>query len=201
MNSRHGNLQKHLNPNPIQQRLLARFHRRIAKLVETTQAKTILDAGCGEGFVIQSLRKTSSLPQNGVIGIDLSAEALAWQQTQEKSPVPLNLADIHRLPFPNNSFDLVYALEVLEHLPDSSTGLRELARVSQNYVLVSVPHEPFFRGVNFLRGKHLRAFGNDPEHLHNYSGRAFQQLVSRQITVLQHIYSFPWQIILGQIKQ
>jgi ubiquinone/menaquinone biosynthesis C-methylase UbiE len=112
------------------------------------------------------------------------------------SQSPLNVADVHHLPFPDNSFDLVLCLEVLEHVPDSRLGLRELLRVARDHVLVSVPHEPFFRGANLLRGKHVQALGNDPEHLHNYSGRAFRRLVADQAEVMYHGYSFPWQIAL-----
>ena len=131
-----------------------------------------------------------------MVGVDFSPAALAWNQAHGMAQSPLNVADVHHLPFPDDSFDLVLCLEVLEHLPDSALGLQELLRVARDYVLVSVPHEPFFRGANFLRGKHLRAFGNDPEHLHNYGGRAFRHLVSTQAEVVWHGYSFPWQIAL-----
>lgn len=131
-----------------------------------------------------------------MVGVDFSPAALAWNQANNMAQSPLNVADVRHLPFPDDSFDLVLCLEVLEHLPDSLLGLRELLRVSQDYVLVSVPHEPFFRGVNFLRGKHLRALGNDPEHLHNYSGHAFRRLVAHQADLVWHGYSFPWQIAL-----
>ncbi len=199
MNERHGNLQKHLNPNPIQRWLLNQFHRRIFELAATTKAENILDAGCGEGFTMSELRETGYLPPHSKItGIDFNATALAWNQMQQMSLGLLNQADVHHLPFPDNSFDLVYCLEVLEHLPDSSLGLRELTRVSNKYVLLSVPHEPFFRGSNFLRGKNIGDFGNDPEHLHNYSGRTFRRLVSEQLKILWHGYSFPWQIALTQ---
>jgi len=206
MKSRHGNLQKHLNPNPTQRWLLERFHQRIVQLVVSTGAQNILDAGCGEGFTIHKLREAKALISSKIIGVDFSSAALAWNRNQQIALSPsekhfrLCQADVHRLPFPNNSFDLVYSLEVLEHLPDSSLGLRELTRVSRDYVLLSVPHEPFFRGVNFLRGKHIHAFGNDPEHLHNYSGRAFKRLVSEQLEMLWHGYSFPWQIGIGRKK-
>ncbi len=192
--SRHGNLQKHLNPNPIQRWLLGRFHRRILQLVRTSGARRILDAGCGEGFVMVELREGGR--QTTMVGVDFSPAALAWNQANNMAQSPLNVADVRHLPFPDDSFDLVLCLEVLEHLPDSLLGLRELLRVSQDYVLVSVPHEPFFRGVNFLRGKHLRALGNDPEHLHNYSGHAFRRLVAHQADLVWHGYSFPWQIAL-----
>lgn len=194
--SRYGNLQKHLNPNPIQQWLLRRFHRRIVELVRNTGAQRILDVGCGEGFTMHELREDRI--QARMVGVDFSPTALAWNQTHQMARSPLNVADVHHLPFPDESFDLVLCLEVLEHLPDSTLGLCELLRVARDYVLVSVPHEPFFRGANFLRGKHVRALGNDPEHLHNYTGRAFRRLVSTQAEVMWHGYSFPWQIALAR---
>jgi SAM-dependent methyltransferase len=192
--SRHGNLQKHLNPNPVQQQLLKLFHRRILVLVRGTGARRILDVGCGEGFTMRELREGGV--QAAMVGIDFSPAALAWNQAHHMAQSPLNVADVQHLPFRDQCFDLVLCLEVLEHLPDSALGLRELLRVARDYVLVSVPHEPFFRGANFLRGKHVGALGNDPEHLHNYSGRAFRSLVSAQAEVVWHGYSFPWQIAL-----
>ena len=131
-----------------------------------------------------------------MVGIDYSPVALSWSQANGVAQSPLNVADVRHLPFPNNSFDLVLCLEVLEHLLDSTQGLHELLRVARDHVLVSVPHEPFFRGANFLRGKHLRALGNDPEHLHTYGGRAFRRLVAAQARVVWHGYRFPWQIAL-----
>jgi ubiquinone/menaquinone biosynthesis C-methylase UbiE len=192
----HGNRQKHLNPNPLQRKLLDRFHRHIVRLIGQTGTARLLDAGCGEGFVIREV--ACDQPQVRAVGGDFSAEALLWGRANVRHQAPLANFDVHHLPFPDHSFPLVICLEVLEHLPDSRVGLRELARVSSEYVLLSVPHEPFFRGANFLRGKHLAAFGNDPEHLHNYSGRAFRQMVEPILEVVWHGYTFPWQILLGR---
>ena len=192
----HGNRQKHLNPNPLQRKLLDRFHRHIIQLVRQTGATCLLDAGCGEGFVIRALAQEKE-PMH-FFGGDFSAEALLWGRTHVEHEAPVANFDVQRLPFPNNSFPLVICLEVLEHLPDSRVGLRELARVSSEYVLLSVPHEPWFRGANFLRGKHLAAHGNDPEHMHNYTGRSFRHMAEPVIDLLWHGYTFPWQIGLGR---
>ena len=74
MSQDYGNLQKHLNPNPVQRYLLRRFHRQIAFLIEVVGAKRILDSGCGEGFVISYLLREN----DGLIitGIDCSLEAI-----------------------------------------------------------------------------------------------------------------------------
>lgn len=197
--NRHGNRQKHLNPNPLQRSLLDRFHQKVAELIRQTGVTCLLDAGCGEGFVIKHLQESNG--SIAAIGGDFSAEALVWGRVNVKHNAPLTHMDIHHLPFPDNSFPLVICLEVLEHLPDSTVGLRELARVSSEYVLLSVPHEPFFRGANFLRGKHMLAFGNDPGHFHNYSGRGFRRMVSSEVDLIWHGYAFPWQIALGRKRR
>ncbi len=190
----HGNRQKHLNANPLQRFLLERFHQKISSLICQTGVTCLLDAGCGEGFVGQYVRqKFGGLK---AVGGDFNAEALAWGRANVQHGMPLTNLDVHHLPFPTNSFPLVICLEVLEHLPDSTVGLHELARVSSEYVLLSVPHEPFFRGANFIRGKHLAAWGNDPEHLHNYSGAGFRRMVGSVTDIVWHGYSFPWQIAL-----
>jgi len=167
--------------------------------VRQTQATHLLDIGCAEGFVIKHLQQQNRFLT--AVGGDFDTEALVWGRANVKHGVPLVNLDIHRLPFPDNHFPLVICLEVLEHLPDSRAGLRELARVSSDYVLLSTRHEPYFRGANFLRGKHLRALGNDPEHLHNYSGGALRQMVGSVIDLVWHGYSFPWQIALGRKRK
>lgn len=191
-----GNRQKHLNPNPIQKILLRRFHRKIVKLVQQTGVTQILDAGCGEGFGLEYLHR--ECPALKLAAGDLDVDALSWGRANLQHTAALVNLNIHHLPFPDNTFPLVICLEVLEHLPDSVVGLRELARVSSGYVLLSVPHEPWFRGANFLRGKHLSALGNDPEHLHTYTGAAFRQMAGRVVDILWHGYAFPWQIALGR---
>lgn len=52
------------------------------------------------------------------------------------------LADVRRLPFKKESFDLVIASEVLEHIPfeDLPTALYELSHITKRYLIVSVPY-------------------------------------------------------------
>ena len=193
---KYGNRQKHLNPNPLQRILLEKFHQKITELAQHTGATCVLDAGCGEGFAIEQLYQHN--PALTFVGGDISVEALAWGRANLNYRASLTSFNLHHLPFPNDSFPLVVCLEVLEHLPEPVIGVQELARVSSEYVLMSTPHEPLFRGANFLRGKHVWAWGNDPEHLQNFSGRAFRSLAGNVVDIVWHGYSFPWQIALGR---
>lgn len=187
MATTYGNLQKHFSNNPIQRHLMRRFETRTDELVRFCNPGRALDAGCGEGFTLQRLNGHS-------LGVDLCPLALTC--ARYRLAAPLHQGDITRLPFADNSFDLVLCLEVLEHLPDPLAGLRELLRVSRRYALVSVPHEPYFRLANLLRGKHLAAWGNDPEHLQNFTGPDFVSRVGHAGRLLWRGYSFPWQIAL-----
>ncbi len=88
----------------------------------------ILEIGKGNGFFSDYLKK------------------LGYQVTTcdfDKDLGPDVVADIRKLPFPDNSFDLVTAFEVLEHLPfaDVEVALAELKRVSGGRVLISVPYK------------------------------------------------------------
>jgi 2-polyprenyl-3-methyl-5-hydroxy-6-metoxy-1,4-benzoquinol methylase len=191
----YGNLQKHLNPNLLQRFLLNRFKQRVMTLVQGAGVELILDAGCGEGFIIQYLKKNNNSLK--IVGIDYRVPALVWA-TSMISDTSLAAADIHSLPFVSDSFDLVLCLEVLEHLPNPGKALDELCRVARGYCLLSVPHEPFFHIANFLRGKHWANWGNDPEHLQSWTAVAFKKFVESKINVVWLGTSFPWIIVLGR---
>ena len=211
MSQNYGNLQKHLNPNPLQRYLVRRFHRRIASLLKATGAERMLDAGCGEGFVISYLLQGND--GLTITGIDCSLEAIEIARLMmqpvlsEACPelrrrveggVFFDVGDLREMPYDDDSFDLVMCLEVLEHLPDPHRGLCELRRVTSAHCLVSVPHEPFFRATNFLRGRHVPAWGRDPEHLQHWTARQFRRLVEQYFEIERFVYSFPWVIALGR---
>lgn len=93
--------------------------------------RTILDAGCGNGAVTNDIAESWS-----VVGCDISETAL------KNVAAPAVVADLCKLPFPDDSFDLVLASDVIEHLPDEiyEQALREISRVAAKYVLIAVPY-------------------------------------------------------------
>jgi 2-polyprenyl-3-methyl-5-hydroxy-6-metoxy-1,4-benzoquinol methylase len=193
------NLRKHTSANPLQKLLLGRFHERAAALLRHAHASegarrplALLDAGCGEGIAMRALLGDAS---SDVIGLDGSVGAL--HVARRVAPArPLAAGDLLALPFPDRRFDAVICMEVLEHLPDPEAGLAELCRVSRRWLLLSVPNEPLFRGANFLRGKNVRAWGNDPGHINHWSARGFRRFVERHCAVVRLQRSFPWTLAL-----
>ncbi len=100
-------------------RILSRL---LDDLTVEVSSRSILDVGCGTGATMSLLERYGE-----VTGIDISPKALAYCQEQGRSR--LCLADGESLPFSDGSFDLVTALDLLEHLEHEDVGLREVWRV------------------------------------------------------------------------
>jgi glycogen(starch) synthase len=86
----------------------------------------VLDVGGGYGRLAAPLAE-----RHEVTLADVSPEMLAEARGRCPPEVELVEADARELPFPNESFDVVLALDLLAHLPDLGEGLRELARVAR----------------------------------------------------------------------
>jgi len=87
--------------------------------------KTVLDAGCGMG---RYLRVVSTFNPALLVGIDLSgAVRAAREATQVFGHVQIVQGDLLRPPFPNQKFDLIYSLGVLDHTPDPKAAFLALA--------------------------------------------------------------------------
>jgi ubiquinone/menaquinone biosynthesis C-methylase UbiE len=96
-----------------------------------TPAMTILDVGCGPGNITVDL--ATLVPDGKVVGIDRSDkivdQAASLAKGQGQTNVVFQSADIFALPFPDNSFDVVHAHQVLQHVGDASKALTEMKRV------------------------------------------------------------------------
>ncbi|PPK95913.1 methyltransferase family protein [Kineococcus xinjiangensis] len=92
---------------------------------------TLLDVGCGAGSITADL--AALVAPGAVVGVDTSAEALdaarAHCARRGVEGVTFTAADATALPFPDDSFDVVHAHQVLQHLPDPVAALREMRRV------------------------------------------------------------------------
>jgi ubiquinone/menaquinone biosynthesis C-methylase UbiE len=110
--------------------------------------------------------------------------------------VKIETQDIYQLPYDDKSFDLILCLEVLEHLKNPSSALKEIARVASKHLIVSVPSEPFFMLGNLMRGKNILQCGNDQDHVNHWNKRTFHKFLSEEVSVNKITTSFPWLIAL-----
>lgn len=115
----------------------------------------ILDAGCGTGALLDRLQRRSDAE---VYGLDFSGQALAY--TRQRGHDHLVQADLTRLPFPDGTFDVITALDVVEHIREDEGALREVHRVLRpgGVLLVSVPAFRFLWGPHDTALQHFRRY-------------------------------------------
>lgn len=188
---------KYASKNPIERRLMEGFFAALDSCLPATAPGAVLEVGVGEGEVSARLR--SRWPEVPIAGIDLPDAELAahWVGKAHAGA----FADIGRLPFPDASFDLVLAIEVLEHVPDPVGALRELDRVARGDLVLSVPRERIWSVANMARGKYLRDWGNTPGHINHWSKRGFAEMVSSTFDVGQVHSPFPWTMVAARVRR
>lgn len=190
------NFVKHTSQNPLQKLLINNFYNYLVSTIKDLELNSILDVGCGEGFTLNKL-SNEGIGKN-LEGVDFLQTAIDLGKKAHPK-LTLKQGNIYDLEYKNDSFDLVMATEVLEHLDDPRKGLKELIRVSKKYILLSVPNEPFFIGANFLRGKNLKRWGNDIEHIQHWNSIGFKKFVKKEgLRIVSSRYPFPWTMLLLQ---
>lgn len=186
---------KHTSKNPLQKFLINNFYSTLVSLAKPLSPKTVLDAGCGEGFTLNKLM-LNQIGQS-IEGVEYTKEAIAFGKKLFPK-ANIKHGSIYDLPYKDNSFDLVVCTEVLEHLEDPKKAMSEIARVSKKYVVLSVPNEPFFMLSNFFRGKNLSRLGNEPGHINHWTIISFQNFLEEALKIRTSRFPFPWILILAE---
>lgn len=187
---------KYASTNPVERRLMSGFFAALDASLPPAAPAAVLEVGVGEGEV--SARVRERYPGARLVGVDLADDQLAahWRDRG----VAGSFADIAHLPFPDRAFDLVLAIEVLEHVPDPVAALAELDRVCGADLVVSVPREPVWRVANMARGRYLGALGNTPGHVQHWSSRRFARLVGGRFTVTAVRRPLPWTVVAARSR-
>ena len=190
---------KYGSTNPVVKRLMANFERTLEELFSAASPTSLLDVGCGEGVLTHQWAQRID---GRVVGIDLDDPLLHKEWESRQAPnLEYLVMKAERMPFDDGEFDVASAIEVLEHVPDPEHTLDEMARVAKRWLLVSVPREPLWRGLNMARGAYLRDLGNTPGHLNHWTKRGFVDLLSRYGEVVQARSPFPWTMLLVRLGE
>ncbi|MGQ0762870.1 MAG: class I SAM-dependent methyltransferase [Acidobacteriota bacterium] len=131
--------------------IIASFVKQICEQV-TDHRPRILDVGCGTGGNLKLLSQFGNAE-----GVDISADALAF--CRERG-LEVKAGAAEDLPYEDATFDLVTALDVVEHLDDDVAGLREMRRVLRpgGRILIFVPTFMWLWGVQDDISHHRRRY-------------------------------------------
>jgi 2-polyprenyl-3-methyl-5-hydroxy-6-metoxy-1,4-benzoquinol methylase len=189
---------KYGSTNPVVRRLMAGFHGTLDELWQRAAPESVLDVGCGEGVLTEEW--SERVGDGRIVGIDLDDPKLRAEWERRRRPnLEFRAEEATSLSFEDDEFDMASAIEVLEHVPEPEATLAEMARVAGRWLLVSVPREPLWRGLNMARGAYWGSLGNTPGHVNHWSRRGFVSLLSRYGTVEETRSPFPWTMALVRL--
>ncbi len=123
---------------------------------------SLLDVGGAEGYKAALARHLFGC---NVMSCDLSGEAC--RRAEEIYALPTLALDIHKLPFSDESHDVVVASETIEHVIDYAQAVEEMMRVARKAVVITVPHESFRQVAETQRRGELHG------HIHYFDLNTF----------------------------
>jgi SAM-dependent methyltransferase len=108
-----------------------------------SEITSVLEVGCGTGDVLIELCRRELGER--LVGIEIGINPGGENKNLSRERPVIHAYDGKRIPYPDDSFDLVYATHVLEHVLDERGFLSELKRVSKMFIVVEVPCELHLR--------------------------------------------------------
>lgn|GEM_PF-217532 len=185
---------KYSTGNPVVARLISRWtvrlHHEIAALAPP--GTVLADIGVGEGLALARVQPEATI----VIGVEYRDDKLRCARALVDG-LHAVVGDAGMLPLRDGAAGVSTCIEVLEHLTDPNVAVAELARVATVGCVVSVPWEPWFRLGNLARGKNVRRFGNDPEHLQFFTRGRLKALLGRHFATVRVTPAFPWLVAVA----
>jgi len=188
----------------IGSKLLDGYFRAVHNLLQSSgmidaEERRAIEIGCGEGFSTERLHEM--LPES----VRMSASEFVAElvpRAQKRNPeIAVIQESVYDLTHEDASFDLVFLLEVMEHLDYPEKALQEIHRVLKpgGVLIVGVPREPLWRVLNMARGKYLKDFGNTTGHLNHWSSRGLVQFVEENFGPVEQLRQpLPWTIALAR---
>ncbi|MEO5970738.1 MAG: bifunctional 2-polyprenyl-6-hydroxyphenol methylase/3-demethylubiquinol 3-O-methyltransferase UbiG [Bdellovibrionia bacterium] len=140
------------------------IHHRIQKYFPDPNNCHILDLGCGAGFLSNSF----ALLGYSVKGIDLSEDSLSVARRHDPTgSVVYQKADAYNLPFRNSSFQVVTAMDFLEHVEKPDLVIQEAARVLEagGLFFFHTFNRNWLSGLVVIKGVEW-LIKNTPKHMH-----------------------------------
>lgn len=174
------------------------FDRIAARIIELYEPKTVLDAGCAWGFLVEAFRK------RGVEAYGMDISEYAIHQVHPDIQKYCSIGSISE-PFAQD-YDLITCIEVLEHMPqpEAEKAIENFCIHSQGVVLSSTPfdykevthlnvHEPEYWAEQFARHGFFREIDEDMSFITAWAARFVKSKKTNPILVREYERKF-WQL-------
>lgn len=188
----------------IGSKLLDGYFKAVAELVDLSQVSSIdgataVEIGCGEGFSTQRL--SALLPGNVTLEASEYVAHMIPKAQANNPGMKITEESVYETQHADNSFDVVFLLEVLEHLDFPDKALTELLRITKpgGYIVLGVPREYLWCALNLARLKYVKRLGNTPGHLNHWSTSGIKKFVNRHYGPVQAVKTpLPWTVLLAR---
>lgn len=182
--------------NPLVRYVHVQRLRMAIKYFPNNDKLKVLDAGCGEGHLLEKLHFKK--PSNTYYGVDVTDIAL--RKASARCPFAILAPyDIIALPFEDDFFDVVIATETLEHVFEYEKAIAELKRVLKpgGVLMVTFPNEILWTTARFLLGRRpLRV----PDHVNSFTPRIMSHAIGLPLTCQRNlIFPIPFFLSLGSL--
>ncbi len=168
----------------------------IMDVMPETKGLKVLDAGCGEGHLIEMLN--TKFPENKYYGADVTEVAL--KRARGRCPLAdFRLEDLSDLKFEDKYFDVVIITEVLEHIFDYKKVITELKRVLKKggILIITFPNEFLWTAGRFVLG--IRP-PKVPDHVNSFSPAQIENLAGMRVVDRRGLpLRWPFLISLGYL--
>lgn len=191
---------KYESKNPLVRQAMRGFNDALFELLSIVRVGSIHEVGCGEGHLSVKLAKAGYQ----VKASDFSGKIIEMAKRNaaaNKVKIQFRTSSVYDLTPSRDSAPLVMCCEVLEHLKDPDKAMKILRRLASPYLILSVPHEPIWRILNMLSGRHLKHWGNTPGHIQHWSRHAFVHFASQYMDIIKVKTPLPWTMVLGKARK
>lgn len=185
-------------------KLIDGYFASVSKLVDASdiaarKGALAIELGAGEGFSTERLR--NMLPDSVTLEASEYVPALVPKAQKRNPSVKVREESVYEIQAKDNTYDLIFLLEVMEHLDYPDKALQEIARVLKpdGYLVLGVPREPLWCCLNMARGKYLTHLGNTPGHLNHWPSFMLKRFVGKHFGPVRVCRKpLPWTQVLAQ---
>jgi len=186
---------------------------RLEETLRLIEGKRILDFGCAQGATTKYLAQLN--PDRELVGIDYMEDAIKIANDFCKLPnVTYEVRDIFSKPFPDSSFDCIIFTEVIEHVENPFTYLKEFFRILSpgGFLILSTPNATSLKNIFYAlsyrkkskRNIIINEISNEPsktgthlEHIFNWDFPTLVRLIMKSgFTIYEHTFARSGPIIV-----